>query len=378
MKKLLLATLVALISLNTTAQLRVLNDGNVKIKSLYNYVPSALSVGVNDSASLSTLDIEYLGIYVKSPINTPIPPNNREIPNVPPFRISILGSANDVAGSAGYYSCGTIGVMGKAGNNYPGYNYGVFGTLIGNNNGAGIYASTGELLTPISGKYAGYFKGNTYINGTLTATSVVTPSDIRLKTNAKSLRAEKGILDNLLKMDVLSYNYKAEVEDSDANKRHYGLSAQELQKVYPDLVYKGQDGYLGVNYSELIPLLIRAIQELKEEIDNLQQANIDRSNPSKTSTSDFSRATTPKNLLFQNTPNPAKEQSVIRYQLASTAKDAAICIFDMQGKMLKKFPISSDNESVTVNGYELGQGMFLYSLIVNGQEIDTKKMIITR
>lgn len=180
------------------------------------------------------------------------------------------------------------------------------------------------------------------------------------------------------KVDVLSYNYKAEVEDSDANKRHYGLSAQELQKVYPDLVYKGQDGYLGVNYSELIPLLIRAIQELKEEIDNLQQANIDRSNPSKTSTSDFSRATTPKNLLFQNTPNPAKEQSVIRYQLASTAKDAAICIFDMQGKMLKKFPISSDNESVTVNGYELGQGMFLYSLIVNGQEIDTKKMIITR
>jgi hypothetical protein len=88
--------------------------------------------------------------------------------------------------------------------------------------------------------------------------------------------------------------------------------------------------------------------------------------------------TAQKNILYQNTPNPAKEQTIIRYQLADNTKDAAICIFDMQGKMLKKLPVSSDNDSVTINGYELGQGMFLYSLVVNGQEIDTKKMIITK
>ena len=50
----------------------------------------------------------------------------------------------------------------------------------------------------------------------------------------------------------------------------------------------------------------------------------------------------------------------------------------MSGKMLKKFPISSGMDSVSVAGYELGEGMFLYSLIVNGQEIDTKKMVITK
>ena len=32
---------------------------------------------------------------------------------------------------------------------------------------------------------------------------------------------------------------------------------------------------------------------------------------------------------------------------------------------------------VTVNGWELGEGLYLYSLVVNGREIDTKKMIIT-
>jgi hypothetical protein len=48
----------------------------------------------------------------------------------------------------------------------------------------------------------------------------------------------------------------------------------------------------------------------------------------------------------------------------------------MQGKMLKNFNVTKVEESVTLSGYELGKGLYLYSLIVNGQEIDTKKMII--
>lgn len=377
MKTVLLAVLFVLTPFYVSAQLRVLSNGNVNIKSVYNYVPAALSVGVNDSSSISTLDIGYLGLYVKSPINSPIPSLNRDFPDSPPFRISMMGSANDVAGSAGYFSCGTIGVMGRAGNNYPGYNYGVFGTLIGSNNGAGVYASTGEILTSIPGKYAGYFKGSTYVNGTLTATNILTPSDIRLKANVESLNTEKSILEKLLKMNVISYNYKTEIEEKETANRHYGLSAQETQNIYPDLVYEGQDGYLGVNYVELVPVLIRAIQELKEEIDNLQYTGSERKSPSKTTT-DVSNTTTHKNLLFQNTPNPTKDQTVIRYQLADNTLDAAICIFDLTGKQIKRYPISTGTSSITINGHELGQGMFLYSLIVNGQEIDTKKMVITK
>ena len=43
----------------------------------------------------------------------------------------------------------------------------------------------------------------------------------------------------------------------------------------------------------------------------------------------------------------------------------------MTGKILKKLPISSGEANVAVNGWELGEGMFLYTLIVNGREIDT-------
>jgi len=59
-------------------------------------------------------------------------------------------------------------------------------------------------------------------------------------------------------------------------------------------------------------------------------------------------------MLYQNTPNPFKEQTVIRFSLADDARDAAICIFDMTGKILKKLPISSGKTSVSVKGWELG------------------------
>ena len=179
-------------------------------------------------------------------------------------------------------------------------------------------------------------------------------------------------------MDIISYNYKTEVQENKVSNRHYGLSAQELKEIYPDLVYEGQDGYLGVNYVELVPVLIRAIQELKEEIDGLRGQNATRRSATRESTTDVGKVASKRNILYQNTPNPFNGQTVIRFQLAENVSDAAICIFDMQGKMLREYPVSSTTESVSVNGYELGQGMFLYSLIVNGQEIDTKKMIITK
>ena len=57
------------------------------------------------------------------------------------------------------------------------------------------------------------------------------------------------------------------------SRRHFGVDARELQKVYPDLVLEAPDGYLSVNYLEMVPLVIRSIQELKEEIDELKESD---------------------------------------------------------------------------------------------------------
>ena len=379
-KRLFLLLVAVAFTFALHAQLKVSSDGKVTIGSTsVGTMPSKLTVGPDQSTgALSTMDI---GIYSVGVSET------------------FLSNSYGVVGRAWasdnslINNCMTTGAMGVAGNMFTGYNYGVSGGLDNHAMGAAIYGSLNTTGLNLQGRYAGYFKGATYVDGTLTATNVVSPSDKRLKTNIEPLGKEA--LQKVQEMNVVSYNYVdtrksqeaidlltgetvTNEEDPQCSKLHYGLIAQELQELYPDLVHEGQDGYLGINYMELVPVLIRAIQELKQQVDELQGTEVAKGASAKSSTTDVRNTTAKKNILYQNTPNPAKEQTIIRYQLADNAKDAAICIFDMQGKLVKKLPVSSVNDSVTINGYELGQGMFLYSLVVNNQEVDTKKMIITK
>ena len=156
--------------------------------------------------------------------------------------------------------------------------------------------------------------------------------------------------------------------------------SQELQEIYPELVMKDQDGYLAVNYVELVPILLRSIQELRQEIDELKgEPEVRAAQAKQTATATHIETDiVQQNRLFQNDPNPFKERTEIRYQLADDTHDASICIFDLQGKMLKKISVSQGSSSVTIDGSELGAGMFIYSLIVNGKETDTKRMILSR
>ncbi len=57
---------------------------------------------------------------------------------------------------------------------------------------------------------------------------------------------------------------------------------------------------------------------------------------------------------------------------------AGLYIYNMQGTQLKKIVISDrNNVTITIQGAELTAGMYMYTLIIDGKEIDTKKMILT-
>lgn len=379
------------------AQLKVTSDGKVKIASTSNTSYSSLLVG----------NAQYGGHLCNVGITASRPAVEGK------NNIGVLGTTSASYNSSGGTYYGVLGIVDQVNINH-GRNYGLCG-MIGFNEphygGAGIYATNYTYFFSypknIQGDYAGYFDGHIKVLGNLTTTNMFVPTDSRLSENVVSLN-ERGndtsTLDNLLGMNVIQYNMKSRIpdempagieNDSTGNvreayeylkkdemkmsaRRHFGIDAEELKKTYPDLVLEGQDGYLAVNYVELVPVLVKAIQELKQQVDELQGTDTVKKTPAKTSATDVGSSSIKKNTLYQNTPNPAKEQTVIRYQLADNVQNAAICIFDMQGKLVKKLPVSSGNDSVAINGYELGQGMFLYSLIINGQEIDTKKMIITK
>ena len=374
-----ISLLLLTVTLTVSAQLKVYNDGSVSIKRDSSSMGAMLSLG---KSSFNDYQDYMFGIMAQTDGTA-----------VKPYNIGVSGKAQVVNRTA------NIGVQGLAYGTST-RNYGVLGGLSGSTSayGAGVFGTTvNHLGFNMTGRYAGYFDGAIYVNGIMTATSMVSPADMRLNENVVSLneRGEMNTLNNLLAMNVIEYNIKSrlsdEMPDSDkqdetgelkeayeylkkedmemSSRRHFGIDAEELQKVYPDLVFEGQDGYLAVN------VLIRAIQELKAELEAIKGNDTERRAPSVTG---ISTAKATDNVLYQNTPNPFNEQTTIRFSLADDARDASICIFDMTGKMLKNLPVSSSMESVSINGYELGEGMFLYSLIVKGQEIDTKKMVITR
>ena len=71
--------------------------------------------------------------------------------------------------------------------------------------------------------------------------------------------------------DTISNTTLSSIEDrQEYQKLHYGLIAQELQQVCPELVYENSNGLLSINYLEIIPILIEAIKEQQVEIDELK------------------------------------------------------------------------------------------------------------
>jgi len=112
--------------------------------------------------------------------------------------------------------------------------------------------------------------GNICYTGTIAACS-----DIRYKKDFKPLT---NALENVLKLDALNYYWKREVypEQKFTAGKQIGFIAQDLEKVYPELVLTDKDGYKSVDYSRLTPILAQAIKEQQEEITNykLQITNL--------------------------------------------------------------------------------------------------------
>lgn len=120
--------------------------------------------------------------------------------------------------------------------------------------------------------------GNATLNGSWTAVAFNTSSDRRLKEDITDL---KDVLQTLIKVEGYKYKFNS-IKSKDNETEHFGVIAQELQEIYPDLVKEGEDGYLSVNYTGLIPLLLEAVKELNEqnqtlmaENDQLEEANND-------------------------------------------------------------------------------------------------------
>ena len=109
--------------------------------------------------------------------------------------------------------------------------------------------------------------------GEIRATNNVTAyySDDRLKTRGSNI---KNALSKVMSLNGFHYEANAVANALGyKSKPEVGVSAQEVQKVLPEVVVPApiDDKYLTVHYDKLVPLLIESIKELKAEVDSLKE-----------------------------------------------------------------------------------------------------------
>jgi len=124
-----------------------------------------------------------------------------------------------------------------------------------------------DVYRSTDGDVAGFTDANGSCTINPTSTALICSSDSRLKRDVNEL---EPTLEKVL--GLRSVNFKWINQTDDANR--LGFIAQEVEKIFPEVVHTNQKGFKSVAYSNFVPLLVKSIQEQQEMINNLQGANI--------------------------------------------------------------------------------------------------------
>ena len=306
-------------------------------------------------------------------------------------------------------------------------NFSLSNNVFGNDNiaiGANSNTTLGNLSN--SGAVGAY----TLVNlsdkiriGATTVTQVEGPvmytfSDRRFKNNIsetdvkglefiKKLRPVVYNLDTKAVESFLTQNMPDSVSSKYMNKdftkstaiRQSGFIAQEVETAANEVGYNfngvhipetKEDNY-SLAYAEFVVPLVKAVQELSTQ-NNMLRNELDQM---KLAIKEIAKSNTENSLkgeikitegkdensaqLFQNTPNPFSQNTVIKYSIPNSAKNAKLTINTIGGKQIKIYDLKNTSiTSLEINGGQLSAGSYIYSLIVDNVLIDSKQMILTK
>ena len=258
---------------------------------------------------------------------------------------------------------------------------------------ANYYAVWG--IAPSSGaNQAGYFSGNVTVTGIFS-----NPSDERLKENINPLNS---VLDKIMQVSVNTYNFKKEYSYINLPQvKQYGFLAQNLQKIFPELVQtavdksKGENNlfeYKTVNYLGMIPILTKALQEehmqriqteqeltdLKQRLENIEALLSQNSGASQSVNQKILNAAAIA-TLDQNAPNPFNQKSTISCFIPSNTKNAMVVVYAGNGTKVKTFNnLNAGTNRLDIIANTLAGGVYTYVLLIDGKQADSRQMIITK
>ncbi|KPH14747.1 tail fiber domain-containing protein [Chryseobacterium sp. ERMR1:04] len=167
--------------------------------------------------------------------------------------------------------------------------------------------------------------------------------------------------------------------------RHSGFIAQEVAEAAKKANYnfngihtpENENDNYSIAYSEFVVPLVKGMQEQQKMIENLQQQINDLQKKLE------SKLTNNQSIglvssMEQNVPNPFSRETEIKYNIVGQFRSATIIIYDLSGKQIKAVPIKqSGASSVMITSDQLLAGLYMYSILVDGKLIDSKRMVVT-
>jgi len=237
-------------------------------------------------------------------------------------------------------------------------------------------------------------------------------SDQRLKKNINPLRNSLNLLQEV---EFVEFEYNG-LAKTPTNKKYFGVLAQQVGQVLPSTVNtfskqlrpldKKNTELLMFNPNDLIYTGLNAVKELAEidqeqheylldelekerntnevledRIDELEGkleqliASLQESNTQSISL----RSHKTEGKLYPNIPNPLSQYTLIQYELSQITNDASILIQDMYGKIIKNIVLPNHVKSGSIEfdamQTDLTSGTYVYTLMINGQAIDSQKMV---
>ena len=167
-------------------------------------------------------------------------------------------------------------------------------------------------------------------------------------------------------------------------ERQVGFVAQEVEAIVKKsgYVFSGieapqndKDPYT-IRYAEFVVPLVKAVQELSSQVADLQQQLKKYTNEP---TMGQQSAMATGVFLYQNNPNPFSANTEIQMEIPEAYRQANVILYNLEGKQLKNIEVSERGKAtINISGNELGAGMYLYTLMVDGKVVDTKRLILTK
>ena len=250
---------------NNVERMRILAAGRVGIGSSVTQAGFALTINPASAGS---------GIYINDPGSGNLALGTKSGNTGEGFRMNISSTTNPNAAIRGHTDGNGFGVLAEATGPTG------FGVEAYSSQSYGLWAGTGDAST-----YAAYFSGNVFCSGSYLG------SDQNLKQNIQDYSGGMNII-NQLHPKRFQYRQDGYFQLMNLPKGdHCGLIAQDVEQVLPDLVkdtkffpakampLSENDGlqnsealnFKALNYTELIPIMIKALQEQQQEIEELKR-----------------------------------------------------------------------------------------------------------